>query len=40
MQAAMPRATFLAFTSTPLIVSEEQRTKEVFCDYVSIYDFQ
>jgi len=39
MRAAMPKATFLAFTGTPLIASEE-RTKEVFGDYVSIYDFQ
>ena len=30
---------FLAFTGTPLIAGEE-RTKEVFGDYVSIYDFQ
>ncbi len=39
MRAALPRALFLAFTGTPLIVGEE-RTKEVFGDYVSIYDFQ
>jgi type I restriction enzyme, R subunit len=39
MRSAMPKATFLAFTGTPLIASEE-RTKEVFGDYVSIYDFQ
>lgn len=39
MRAAMPRAIFLAFTGTPLIAGEE-RTKEVFGDYVSIYDFQ
>ena len=39
MRAAMPKATFLAFTGTPLIAGEE-RTKEVFGDYVSIYDFQ
>ncbi|MCJ7678111.1 MAG: type I restriction endonuclease subunit R, partial [Anaerolineales bacterium] len=39
MRAAMPKGTFLAFTGTPLIVGEE-RTKEVFGDYVSIYDFQ
>ena len=30
---------FLAFTGTPLIAGEE-RTKDVFGDYVSIYDFQ
>jgi type I restriction enzyme, R subunit len=39
MRAAMPKALFLAFTGTPLIAGEE-RTKEVFGDYVSIYDFQ
>jgi type I restriction enzyme R subunit len=39
MRAALPKALFLAFTGTPLIVGEE-RTREVFGDYVSIYDFQ
>ena len=39
MRAALPKALFVAFTGTPLIVGEE-RTKEVFGDYVSIYDFQ
>lgn len=39
MRSAMSKATFLAFTGTPLIAGEE-RTKEVFGDYVSIYDFQ
>ncbi|NTU49764.1 MAG: DUF559 domain-containing protein, partial [Desulfobulbaceae bacterium] len=39
MRAALPRAMFLAFTGTPLIAGEE-RTKDVFGDYVSIYDFQ
>ncbi len=39
MRAALPRALFLAFTGTPLIAGEE-KTKDVFGDYVSIYDFQ
>ncbi len=39
MRAALPKAMFLAFTGTPLIAGEE-RTKEVFGDYESIYDFQ
>jgi type I restriction enzyme R subunit len=39
MRAALPNAMFLAFTGTPLIDGDE-RTKEVFGDYVSIYDFQ
>ncbi|MEI6198047.1 MAG: type I restriction endonuclease, partial [Verrucomicrobiota bacterium] len=37
MRAALPKAIFIAFTGTPLIAGEE-RTKEVFGDYVSIYD--
>ena len=39
MRAALPKALFLAFTGTPLIAGEE-RTKGIFGDYVSIYDFQ
>ncbi|HTV40475.1 MAG TPA: type I restriction endonuclease subunit R [Candidatus Sulfotelmatobacter sp.] len=39
MRAALPKALFLAFTGTPLIAGEE-RTKEVFGDYISVYDFQ
>ncbi|WHZ21497.1 MAG: Type I restriction-modification system, restriction subunit R [Nitrospira sp.] len=39
MRAALPNALFLAFTGTPLMAGEE-RTREVFGDYVSIYDFQ
>ncbi len=39
MRAALPKALFLAFTGTPLIATEE-RTKEVFGGYVSIYNFQ
>lgn len=39
MRTALPNAKFLAFTGTPLIVGEE-RTREVFGDYVSVYDFK
>lgn len=39
MRTALPNAMFMAFTGTPLIAGEE-RTREVFGDYVSIYDFQ
>jgi type I restriction enzyme R subunit len=39
MRSALPNALFLAFTGTPLIAGEE-KTREVFGDYVSIYDFQ
>lgn len=38
MRNALPNASFLAFTGTPLIAGEE-RTKEVFGDYISVYDF-
>lgn len=39
MRAALPKAVFMAFTGTPLIAGEE-KTRQVFGDYVSIYDFQ
>ncbi|WP_219892776.1 type I restriction endonuclease subunit R [Aquisediminimonas profunda] len=39
MRSALPNASFLGFTGTPLIQGEESRTREVFGDYVSIYDF-
>lgn len=39
MRTALPNASFIAFTGTPLIVGEE-KTREVFGDYVSIYDFR
>ena len=39
MRNALPNAAFIAFTGTPLIVGEE-KTKEVFGDYISIYDFK
>ena len=38
MRNALPNAGFLGFTGTPLI-SGEERTSEVFGDYVSIYNF-
>jgi type I restriction enzyme, R subunit len=38
MRKALPHASFLGFTGTPLIAGEE-RTREVFGDYVSIYNF-
>jgi type I restriction enzyme, R subunit len=41
MRKGLPRAKFLGFTGTPLIeAAERQVTREVFGDYVSIYDFQ
>lgn len=39
MRTALPKAAFLAFTGTPLIVGEE-KTRQVFGDYISVYDFQ
>ncbi|MDD5222391.1 MAG: type I restriction endonuclease subunit R [bacterium] len=38
MRTALPNASFIAFTGTPLMAGEE-KTKEVFGDYISIYDF-
>jgi type I restriction enzyme R subunit len=39
MRNALPNAGFLGFTGTPLIKGEEERTREVFGDYISVYDF-
>ena len=39
MRSALPNAAFIGFTGTPLVVGEE-KTREVFGDYVSIYDFK
>lgn len=39
MRNALPKAAFIGFTGTPLMAGEE-KTKEVFGDYVSIYNFQ
>jgi type I restriction enzyme R subunit len=38
MRTALPNAAFLGFTGTPLMAGEE-RTKDVFGDYISVYDF-
>jgi type I restriction enzyme, R subunit len=39
MQNALPNASFIGFTGTPLMVGEE-KTKDTFGDYVSIYNFR
>ena len=39
MRRALPNAAFIGFTGTPLIAGQEERTREVFGDYVSIYNF-
>jgi len=40
MRKAMPNAAFIGFTGTPLIKGEDEKTREVFGDYVSVYDFK
>jgi type I restriction enzyme R subunit len=39
MRNALPNAAFIGFTGTPLIAGEE-KTRDVFGDYVSVYDFK
>ncbi|HEY60382.1 MAG TPA: type I restriction endonuclease subunit R [Anaerolineae bacterium] len=39
MRNALPKAAFIGFTGTPLIAVEE-KTREVFGDYVSVYNFK
>jgi type I restriction enzyme R subunit len=39
MRSALPNAAFIGFTGTPLMAGEEL-TKEVFGDYVSVYNFK
>ena len=39
MRNALPNAGFLGFTGTPLIKGDDERTREVFGEYVSVYDF-
>ena len=40
MRNALPRAAFIAFTGTPLLKEGEEKTREVFGDYVSVYNFR
>ena len=40
MRTALPNAAFIAFTGTPLITGEKEKTREVFGEYVSTYDFK
>ncbi len=40
MRQALPNASFIGFTGTPLIAGEEEQTRRVFGDYVSIYNFR
>jgi type I restriction enzyme R subunit len=39
MRSALPNASMMGFTGTPLIAGEEQATREQFGEYVSIYNF-
>jgi type I restriction enzyme, R subunit len=39
MRSALPKAAFIGFTGTPLMAGEE-KTKDVFGDYISIYNFK
>ncbi len=39
MRRALPKAGFIGFTGTPLIMGEEA-TKRVFGDYISVYNFK
>ena len=39
MRIALPKASFIGFTGTPLIAHGEEKTREVFGDYVSTYNF-
>lgn len=41
MRAMLPNAAYLGFTGTPLIGGpEDAQTREVFGDYISVYDFK
>jgi type I restriction enzyme R subunit len=40
MRNALPNASFLGFTGTPLIAGDVERTRQVFGDYVSTYSFR
>ncbi|WP_110589441.1 type I restriction endonuclease subunit R [Microbacterium suaedae] len=40
MRTALPNASMMGFTGTPLITGEEQATREQFGDYVSVYNFR
>ena len=39
MRTALPNASYIAFTATPLFV-EDEKTRQIFGDYVSIYNFK
>src|SRR5437773_7488910 len=39
MRLALPNASFIGFTGTPLFKNDEL-TRRIFCDYISRYDFK
>ena len=38
--SGIPNASYLGFTGTPIIKDEEELTKNIFGEYVSVYDFK
>lgn len=40
MRTALPNAAFIGFTGTPLMSESEEETRQVFGDYVSVYNFR
>ncbi|MBU1643597.1 MAG: type I restriction endonuclease subunit R [Nanoarchaeota archaeon] len=40
MRTALPNASFVGFTGTPLMAKGNEKTKGVFGDYVSVYNFK
>jgi type I restriction enzyme R subunit len=39
MRKALPNASFIGFTGTPLLAEGSEKTRETFGDYVSVYNF-
>ncbi len=37
---ALPNASYIGFTGTPIIKGEQEYTKNIFGDYISVYDFK
>ena len=40
MRSGLPNAAFIGFTGTPLMAAEVELTRQVFGDYVSVYNFR
>ena len=40
MRNALPNASFIGFTGTPLMLKGNEKTRQVFGDYVSVYNFK